>query len=377
MTKSLVVHLDDDAKVRSTCKHLADQLMENIEYVQCSTSGEFFDLLKERSSEIKCLIFDLFGENPGQNELNDGKIPFLEDIKRSFTTFNVPIFIYSGFIEKISDEFLQEGTVFKIDKGDKGGGIEQVFQTILLLEEAGFLNIFCNGGKIDKEIKNDLNSAFRKQFINNEQLLDVIKHIKDSNKENLKDRIEYVFKRVAFRSLMTSLLGPKTLENGEIKDEYVNTIEHYVQRLNDYPIWTGDIFKGKSDDNYLLVLTPRCDLANNSDAPILVCPLYLGKFPDFGKKLDEKKIGDVLTGNPAVSGYSRYIAPSPIFKGGQLRLKEYSIIARNDLLDNYFRVISLSDDLMNEISSRFSALFLRTGIASWSTHETKIFLDTK
>lgn len=357
--------MDDDETVRKNCLHLVSQMTWNIEYVQCSTKAEFSELINNRKDDVRCLIFDLLGTDPDKDQLNDGDMEFLGNIKSSFNDFNVPIFIFSGYIEQLDSHFQNDGTVFKVSKDE---GIETIFQKIITFEESGFLNIFSKNGSIDKEIREDINKAFRSQFTKNDQILAVIEQIKKVHADDYISRIQSVFRRVAVRSLMSGLLSPRNAAEG---NETVHPMEHYIQRLSPYRFWTGDIFKNNNDE-HLLILTPRCDVANDRYNTLLVCPLKLGfehKKPDAVRR--------ALNGDIKISGYSRFLAPSPVFPGAEVELSKYFFIEKETLAANFIKVITLSDELINEISSRFSTIFLRTGITSWNEHETLAHIQTQ
>ncbi|MDL2257200.1 hypothetical protein LJC06_03235 [Bacteroidales bacterium OttesenSCG-928-I14] len=147
-----------------------------------------------------------------------------------------------------------------------------------------------------------------------------------------------------------------------MKEETVNSVEHYIRRINVIPIWTGDIFRKKGTNDFIFILTPRCNVTRSNQ--ILVCPFH---WKEIISKTD--KISKMLQGDPMVSGYDRHIPPSPIFEGGKLALSKYYILERSDILDNYELVVSLSDELTNEIIGKFGAYFFRTGITPWDTRE--------
>ena len=50
-------------------------------------------------------------------------------------------------------------------------------------------------------------------------------------------------------------------------------------------------------------------------------------------------------------------------------LSRYSMKSKEVLLDGYERIISLSDELTNEIIGKFGAYFFRTGITPWDQQE--------
>src|SRR5699024_1374219 len=105
---------------------------------------------------------------------------FLDSVEKSFAHVNIPIFIYSGYLEAIEDKFDGYGTVFKIDKGD---GPDNIFRRIKLFQESGFLDVFCPGGKIETELHQELNKAFVSQFTNNTQIEKIIKVVNEETEE--------------------------------------------------------------------------------------------------------------------------------------------------------------------------------------------------
>ncbi|MNU99402.1 hypothetical protein D3C71_895320 [compost metagenome] len=158
------------------------------------------------------------------------------------------------------------------------------------------------------------------------------------------------------------MLLPDIDEKGTVIEETLNPVEHYIRRIGDLPVWTGDIFKKKDSDDCVFVLTPRCNVLRSST--ILVCPFM---WKDIITKKD--KISKMLQGDPTVSGYDRHIPPSPTFEGGKLSLSKYWIVEKETLISDYTRIITLSDELTNEILGKFGAHFFRTGITPWDPNE--------
>ena len=309
----------------------------------------------------------MLGDKPNKDELNAGDAEFLEHVDESFSSFNIPVFIYSGYLASIEGKFENRGTVFKVDKEN---GINVIYDKIQLFQEAGFLDVFCPGGVLQTEIHKDLHRAFVEQFKKSEDLENIINSIKSvTDAEDLPKRIERVFKRIAVRALLTELLSPEIDGDGALVEESVGSTEHYVHRINQVPVWTGDLFKKKGNDEHLFILTPRCNVIRNDE--ILVCPFALGEITK------PKNIGKALQGDPTVSGYDRYLPPSPTFKGGKLLLSKFYVVKKDELLAEYERVLSLSDELTNEILGKFGAYFFRTGITPWHAEEIKGQLPKK
>ncbi len=363
--KGVIIHLDNDRQgVLEPSKNLFDQFHLDLEYIICASREEFHTALTTNKNCIKGLIFDLLSDDPEPKEINQDDAAFLEDLKTGFATFNVPIFIYSGYLEALPDIFDNCATVFKIDKANEDFK-EKIIDKIALLYHSGFIDVFCPGGVLENQIHIDLHKAFTKQFLHNDEIEKMITNIKGNHSvEESSDRIKKVFKRIAIRTLLFELLLPDLDEEGKVVEETVSASEHYIRRVGPIPIWTGDIFKKKDIDEFVFVLTPRCNVTRKKQ--ILVCPFI---WKEIISKDD--KIAKMLQGDPMVSGYDRYLPPSPIFEGGKLALSSYFMIEQKELINNYYRIVTLSNELTNEILGKFGSHFFRTGITPWNSSEVK------
>lgn len=354
-----IIHLDNDEEILHKFKGLYDQSGIDLDLVPCQKKEEFYKLFNEHKKSLKGLIFDLLSSEPDKEELHKNDAEFLESVEISFSTLSIPIFIYSGFLEAIEEQFETHGTVFKIDKGD---GPDEIIRLIKLFKDSGFLEVFCPGGKIEKELHKDLNKAFVSQFTNNSQIEEIIKVVDEGSKRKNKERTERIFTRIAVRSLITSLNII-----AEEKIEFLNPVEHYLQRISPFDIWTGDIFRNEENET-LLVITPRCDVMRADE--LLVCEIRKEEFPT-----KKEHIERALRDNPILSGYDRILPPTPFFEGGKVKLSSYRIIEKSTLLNEYKRVISLSDELTNEILGKFGSYFFRSGITPWHEPEMIKYLN--
>lgn len=360
--KGVIIHLDNDLKgILQPSKNLFDQIGIEIDYIICSTKEEFENSISEHKDFVKALVFDLLSEEPTDGELNQKDAEFLENVRGGFAAFNIPIFIYSGYLEALSDQFDNCGTVFKVDKDEDFK--EKIIDKIILFYESGFIDVFCPGGLLEKQIHIDLHNAFTKQFLQNDEIENIIKNINGTkNFKETSERIKKIFKRIAVRTLLFELLLPEVNEDGHIIEETVSSTEHYIRRIGSIPVWTGDIFRKKDTEEFIFVLTPRCNVIRNNS--ILVCPFI---WKDIISKKD--KISKMLQADPTVSGYDRHLPPSPIFEGGKLSLSKYFMLEKAEILADYSLVITLSDELTNEVLGKFGAHFFRTGITPWDTDE--------
>ena len=375
MSKEVIIHLDNDQKgILDPSKNLFDQYELGIEYITCKNKEEFSKALSENRNEIRALIFDLLSKEPASGELQKKDAQFLVDVKTGFANFNIPIFIYSGYLPALEDEFDKYGTVFKVDKGE---GIEKVFEKFILLYKSGFIDVFCPKGILETEINEELHNSFINQFSESSQIEEVIKSILNTEikEEKKPKRIKEVFKRIAIKALSSDLLAP--LVDG---DDKVNPIEHFYKRQSKLDVWTGDIWKkiGVEPEENILVLTPRCDFATGKAETIIVCSvLEAPKIELKGKgEKKEKILRNYLTDNKLGKAI-RYI-PSNVFfpKGGEANLSQHFTFSKKEFLGKYEYVITLGDEFTNEIVGKFAYYFLRTGITNIDEKEFESVLQS-
>jgi len=363
MNKGVLLHLENDKKLLQGYKKTFESLEIDLEFIPCLSIQDFNAAAEKHKGTIKSIIFDLVGDKATNEELG-GNPEFLSVIKSNFADYNLPIFIYSARLDLVEDEFINNGTVLKLPKDDS---IKIIFDKIKLYLDSGFIDVFSPGGLLETQLHKDLHSAFIQQFKNNSQIVSIIELIKsNSDEQEYPHRVMRVFKRIAVRSLLTEMLSPEVDEKGNIKEEFVGITEHYVQRINKIQIWTGDIFKNKRNDERIFILMPRCNALRSDE--YLVCPFILGAKPE-GMKAD--KYDKLLTGDPIVSGYDRFLPTSPVYEGGKVALSKFSMKPKDEILDSFHREISLSDELTNEILGKFASYFFRTGITPWNPKEGK------
>lgn len=358
MAKGKVIFYDDDDTIISQFEELmGGSEFELVKYTDLDVLRKDIAGNSKLFEDARALIFDL-ARNKAEGGLSKD-FEILKDIEEKFHQYRIPIFIHSAFANDI-ENFQNNGTVWKIEKS--GTSISQIVETITKLDESGFLEAFTPGGIIEQNLFAELHKSFTEQFRKGE-IEKIINSIKLDNPDQFRIRAIEVFKRIAVRSLMSEVQAPLLTQRGG-----VNPIEHYYRRISKVDLWTGDILKEKNSDFHLLVITPRCNVLRDDN--LLVCPIEVGDFPNNTvSNKDKDKVGHALNDKPEVSGYNRYIPPSPIFDGGKVLLSNYSIIDRKTLIANYEKLISLSDELTNELLGKFGAYFFRTGITPWNKDE--------
>lgn len=317
---------------------------------------------EETIRKTSAFIFDLAQNN---TEEQTGKNFTVTDrIKENFNKWRIPIFIHSGFAETYSD-FDNCGTVWKKEKS--GSSVDEICKIINKLNFSGFNETFGQGGNLETTFLVDLHRTFTEQFRENdiEKIIDSVSQIEE---KEFKSRVESIFKRIAVKALMSELISP-VVSDGET----VNAIEHYYRRISKVDFWTGDILSKNDNMELIIILTPRCNVASKKTEALLVC-LIEKDFPGDDKK---DKIKRALTDNPDFSGHAyRFLPPCAFFVGGKVNIASHKTISKEQLLNEYTRIVTLSDDLTNEILGKFGSYFLRTGINTINLSELTLYLDS-
>lgn len=364
----VVVHLDNDIdQVLKPAEQFFVDANFPMTYIPASTIEEFEAVIEREYSNLKVIIIDLIEKDTKEELENPKSSAFYSSISKAFRNINVPIFIYSGHLENFH-EFNYNGTVIKIDKGNEKG-FKAVTDKIQLLQESGFLEVFCPKGIVESLLMKDLHEAFTRQFLQASEIESIIHSIKEAGVD-LQTRTKEIFSRIAVRSLLSRLMIDKTIEDQTFDEAIISAIELYVRRLNieKTPIWTGDIFKSVATDRKIIVLTPRCDLASKGKETILICDIIQAE--DYNKKNALAYIRDNIKDKKF-----RYLPSTPLFKGGKVDLSLQSIITKESLKADYQYVISLTDDLTNEILAKFCSYLLRTSIPDVVEKELQSLLN--
>lgn len=373
MSKGVVLHIDNEEDILNRSKSLFDRKGYDLNYIICKSKEEFDSFIITNNEPIKSLIFDLMSSEPSKGP------DFIEVIEKSFTKYNVPVFIYSGYLQSIEDRFDNNGTVYKYDKAKS---IEEIFDKIEFYNSSGFIDLFCPGGELEQDINKELNISFTKQFSKNEEIENVIKSItvepdpETGIAPDKSTRVKDVFKRIAIKSLSADLLVPIS----ENRDK-VHPIEHFYRRHNKIPYWTGDIWKNKADGKtHIIILTPRCDIINEKVNNLLLCEIEPNDTPISLSGSDKKvkeKLNNLLRDNLDSTKTKRYIPETVYFKsGGLVNFRTYHSIEKKSFELIYEYVVTLSDEFTNEILGKLSYFFLRTGISTINELDFKATIQT-
>ncbi|WP_181308778.1 hypothetical protein [Rufibacter sp. XAAS-G3-1] len=352
-----ILILEDDEKVITSLNQLFEDVEFPMELIFCRTYSEYEAVTSNQDTKhrIKCFIMDLSND---KSEDDSNTFKSVQYILEEYENNRVPIFIHSAYLSKF-EELGDKGTVFKILKTTRSPN--EIVGLIQKMSVCGFLNIFSRGGTLENKIMKEIHNSFVCQF-KPKEVHEIINSIEKANPNNIIERTTEVFERIGIRSVYQNTIGIR--ENNE--SVKVNAIEHYYRRSEGYKFWTGDIFKNKENNSLVFIATPRCNIANKNFNNILICSIIDVNQEDvsaFLKPKDgSKKISNKITDN-LVGERLRFLPRTPQFKGGFVDFVEVHTISAAILLEEFEYVISLVDDLTNDIIRKLASYLLRGGIS--------------
>lgn len=380
--RNIVLLLEDDKKIIDPFVSYFTEKKLDAELIVSKNLATYIQNFEENRDNVKCLVMDLNNQD-GDSDTSISET--ITQIRKHYENNRIPIFVHSGNLTHFT-ELDEKGTVIKKEKNRKS--IEEIIDSIELMLNCGFLNIFSINGTLDQKIMTEIHSAFINQFRHNE-IEEIIKSIQNgqSGETDIPGRTKEVFERIAIRSIYQNLIN----NDLEEKSVIVNTIEHYYRRTNTakHYFYTGDIFEDQNQKMYF-VATPRCNISNKNFDQILLCEIDEIS-PDQNNSFQSAKIENKTTGetkgakqirtsitddvtNSFVGERFRFLPPSPQFRGGFVDLKKVKTVTEEELM-SYKLVISLVDDLTNDVVRKLASYLLRGGISDTAYNEAQYYLS--
>lgn len=367
-----IVLLEDDESIAERFQELFIDRQINIELKVCKDKNEYQTITSHNWDLIICLIMDL--NTKDQSMDMDIINSTIESIKDVYKNKRIPVFVHSANLDRF-DDLAEKGTIIKKNKGPKS--VTQITESIKLMLDSGFFDIFPANGTLDSKIMKEIHSAFINQF-KPDEIENIIKSIqKSSPPEELLNRTQEVFERIALRSIYQNMIS----NNEDGSNVKFNSIEHYYRRT-DLPqrlFYTGDIFRDNTNGEKIFIATPRCNIVNNNFEQILVCSIneitqsqldsFLNKNISKGEESLRKHITDNNIGEKL-----RFLPSTPQFDGGFVDFVKCKTINPEDF-QNYTYIISLVDDLTNDIVRKFATYILRGGISDTAYKEALYYFE--
>lgn len=379
MGKDLAILLEDEKAIRDSFFQLFTDLEIDIELAAYEKPEEFEAAINNEATRkrLKVLIMDLSNTI---TETTTQKYKAADYIQKEYDENRIPIFIHSGNLSHYND-LDDKGTVFKIEKSMSS--IRSICEDIKLMKDSDFLNVFCINGSLDQRIMAEIHKAFTNQFKNLE-IKRIIESIKDSAGEDsgkLKDRAKETFERIAIRSLYTNMVNARlSAEEDSIIEIKLNSIEHYYRRTSPFEFWTGDIFTNNETQEMCIIATPRCNVGHRNFDELLLCKVVVinkGTASEFlNAKTGLEAFRKNITDDKKVGERHRFLPPSPQFIGGFVDYKTIFSLNTDDFTRGYSYLISISDELTNDVVRKLSAYLMRGGISETDFSESLFYIKT-
>jgi len=374
MKNNYIVLVDDEEKFKEEFKSKIAELGIKHELLYFKDVAGLVDALtKIDPSEIKFIIFDLC-TSKGETESKIFKVD--PQIDSFYKNHRIIIFIHSAYLHNY-EKYPNEGTLYKIDKDAKS--INNICQIIKTFEDSNFQNIFSQKGILETDFMTQIHEAFRSQFKANE-IVTIINSIRESSKGgDPSKRVLEVFTRIAVKSLYHNLYSETSIspEGSSIEDISINAIENYYIRTAKYKYWTGDIFKSKKTDEYIIILNPRCNISNNKIEHLIFCKIHPFSPEQLKAFLKEENVRKGLTDDvkfSIIGDRFRFLPKTPKFSGGLIDFNTLSSLLPEEFLKKYDLQISISDDLTNDIIRKCSSYLVRGGVYINESKEALYYL---
>ena len=379
--RNIVLLLEDEPSVVEGFKQLFEDLIPDLELIECKNYEAYESQINniEVRDFIKCFIMDL-SNTP--NEQLSKSFKAAEYIMSQYHKNRVPIFVHSAYLEKYTD-LDNKGTVFKVPKNPVS--TKTICDTIKLMSESGFLDIFCRNGSLETKIMTQIHAAFIDQFKSNE-IEGIINSIKSANPQNTPERTVEIFERIALRSVYQNVIS----SSGSNDSLQVNAIEHYYRRKG-LPFYTGDIFRNRETEQLVFLATPRCNISNSNFDHLMFCevkPITESQLNNFlNRKIDDRTSGETKglkslrmnitddVTNSFIGERFRFLPYTPMFEGGFVDFKIISTIQPEKFVEHYEYKISLVDDLINDVIRKMTSYLQRGGISDTNYLEAQHYLE--
>lgn len=350
----VIILLEDDNTIRKGFENAFEDLsFNNLKILLCADTDEFENRLNlaKKENNLRGLIIDL--SNSIEEEVSRS-YKASEYITKEFKLNRIPIFVHSAYLEYY-EELDDKGTVFKVEKSARS--IHTICTSIKKMEDSGFLDIFCLGGELERELMHNIHDAFTKQF-KGRDIEGIIDSITESSPENVINRTKEIFERIAIRSIFENRINATRIQ--------LNSVEHYYRRTSDFDFWTGDVFMNIEDQSQkCIILTPRCNIGHNKFDELLLC-----KIIPINEKLSKEKLRRMIADDPKTVGPRfRFLPPTPQFKGGLVDFNTTFTLKAEIFKDTYELELTLSDELTNDVIRKFASYSLRGGIAETEKEE--------
>ncbi len=288
----------------------------------------------------------------------------IREIKRDL---RFPVRVYTAF-EDIDDDLKDQNEFYKIYKrtGENSRSIQEILKELVAIYKTGITKILGKRGTIE---------GYLKDIFWNHLSISFDKWVEEAKTE---DNVE----KILLRHTLSHLQEYLDISDLGDYDEY-HPSEFYIKDPINKKLHNGMILKQKSSEEYFIVLTPSCDLANEKNDKVLMCKI-LQDLPEFSSRLEEYKIrkkeideadspskkqrGKYETSQNRVMEITRnnfklqyHYVPKKDSLGGFIDFQDISVINKTEVESNYDKIASVTNNFRKEIVARFSHYYMRQG----------------
>jgi CheY-like chemotaxis protein len=277
-----------------------------------------------------------------------------EIIRKIRADLRFPVRVYTAF-DDMDDDLKEESEFYRVYKksGEGAKSVQEIFTELVDIYKTGITNILGKRGTVEGYLK------------------DIFwKHLSDSfrgwiDEAKVQKNIEKVLLRYTLAHIQEYLDKD---EAGEF-DMY-HPAEVYIAKPVNKNIHTGLILKKDKDNQYFIVLTPLCDLANKSTKKVVLALIEehnMQYVSDLKKKILNGGKGSIRA-RTALKDLLRnkhslkyHYLPLVNGVGGFVNFQKIASLETSEIKANFSHVATVTDKFCKDIIARFSHYYARQG----------------
>ena len=336
--------VDDDA---TQCKLVVDSLeIFKKNELDCDIIIDQANNLEDGLNKLKLNQYDAaIVDLRLENNDHEGKGNLL--IKQIKENLRFPLRVVSGYLGDLDDDLRQENYFYACHTRDDVD-YEDLFKVFHEIFSTGITRILNNRGRID----NDITNIFWK-------------HISIILPEFIKEKAtkkDWDVEKVLLRYI-SSHISEYLEVSIEDNPEPFHNIEFYIKPQVKIGVFTGDVWKRKSDESFWIVLTPVCDLVTDEKRLVpkaeFVTMVGIQSVDHITKG---KNSGDIrkLKSNSMDLKY-HYLPECIFFNGGFINFQYVNSVKIDEIKASYDIELVISNSFKKDIIARFAGYYSRQG----------------
>lgn len=359
----LLIVEDDPTAIKIFKQHINSYNAKNeIKIIQ--------DIKKNRTEGLKVLKEEDYDAAIVDIKLSsiDSKDNGNQIIREIKENLRFPVRVYTAFESLDPDLREQQNEFYRIYKrtGENSKSVQEILEELVDIYKTGITKILGKRGTIE---------GYLKDIFWNHLSLSFDKWVEEAKTE---DNVE----KILLRHTLSHLQEYLDISDSGDYDEY-HPSEFYIKDPINKKLHNGMILKQKSPEEYFIVLTPSCDLANEKNDKVLMCKI-IQDVNEFSERLEEykkRKKACEETTTPSKTKLEKYNSakdrvmeitrnnfklqyhylPKKDSLGGFIDFQDISVINKTEVESNYDKIASVTNNFRKEIIARFSHYYMRQG----------------